>query len=203
MDPTLAPPRPGPTAARPGAPKVFGVLSIVFGSVVLLFSLLGSFSQLAQKDRGQLAGAFMGVGGGDGKGAAAWDKYLSTTRTVTLAQSAIFILLSGGLLIIGIGQLRYRRWARSTSVYWGIAGMVVLGVVVLVNRLIVAPAGRELFDTLARSSKGSFESMLGSMMGSMFTSSWFTIVTVILYAPYPLLLLWFFTRPAIHDAMLD
>ena len=35
--------------------------------------------------------------------------------------------------------------------------MVVLAVVILVNRLIVAPASRELFETLARSSKGSLE----------------------------------------------
>lgn len=190
--------------SRPGAPKAYGVLSIIFGSIVLLFSLLGSCTQLAQKDRGQLTGALMGMGSGDPKGvSAAWDKYMATTRSVGLASSAVYLLMSGGLLIIGIGQLRYRRWARSSSVYWGLAALLVLAVVILVNRLIVAPAGRELFEALSHSSKGSLESMMSSMMGSMFTSSWFMIVTVILYAPYPLLLLATFTRPAIRDAMVD
>src|SRR5262245_32044085 len=103
--------RPFSPTNQTGIPKVFGVLSIVFGALVLLFGLfssaagalpmlIGSLAQKAKGDpqAGPMLEAISAVYGGIG------------------AIGVIQVVMSGLLLAIGIGQLRYRRWARAWSV---------------------------------------------------------------------------------------
>ena len=63
-------------------------------------------------------------------------------------------VMSALLLAIGIGQLRYRAWAQRWSVYWGVAGLVCVALMVAISMLVISPAYAEMFDSLSRLKPG-------------------------------------------------
>ncbi len=118
---------------RSGAPKVFGVLSIIFASIVLLSSSLGMLATLATS-----AATSMGKMVPDPEKAAEVTTMMQPMAKVYQGiglQSAILFVMSALLLAIGIGQLRYRAWAQRWSVYWGAAGLACVGLMVAISLL--------------------------------------------------------------------
>ena len=112
---------------RSGAPKVFGVLSIIFASIVLLFSSAGP-ARDAGDERGRRAWASMRLADPE-KAAEVTTMMRPMAKVYRGHRSAepILFVMSALLLAIGIGQLRYRAWARRWSVYWGAAGLACVG----------------------------------------------------------------------------
>ena len=160
---------------RSAAPKVFGVLSIIFASIVLLFSTLGL-----------LAGAATGAAGGAANlsSSSDADKLAAHAGVKVLegfaVQSLILFVMSALLLAIGIGQLRYRVWARRWSVY------------------------AELFDSASQQIKPGAEA-LGGSMGSLsaVVGGTFAVICIIFYTPYPAMMLLFFTREHVRASMTE
>src|SRR5690349_18673029 len=123
-----------PPAARPtGIPKIFGTLSIVFASLTLLWGLIAlcmlfgavmvdKFDTLVPKD-----------GGSIGEGEKQVFHLLKSIYLGIGLHGVILTVMSSLLLAIGIGQLRYRAWARTWSVYWGIAALVSIGLMAAIN----------------------------------------------------------------------
>lgn len=116
--------------------------------------------------------------------------------------SAIMSVMSGFLLAVGIGQIRYRAWARRWSVYWSIAALISLVVAVGIHLGVVGPGYHEMFDAMTRlpAQQGRPPvdlSALSWLVGGVFAVSW-----VLFYAPYPILMLIFFTRARVRAAML-
>lgn len=110
---------------------MFGVLSIIFSSVVLLGSALGLLGTLASS---ALAGAGNMVP--DADKAAELNAMLAPMARVYQGlglESLILFLMSVLLLAIGIGQLRYRAWARRWSVYWAVAGLACVVLLVVIS----------------------------------------------------------------------
>src|ERR1700738_4415411 len=107
-------------------PRTFGILSIVFASLVLVGSLFGMLgmvvpvmaSHAPPPSRPEDAQAL---------------KMVSTMYLGMGVISCILAVMSGLLLALGIGQLRYRRWAAVWSVRWGI---VALGSIVIMAILL-------------------------------------------------------------------
>jgi hypothetical protein len=194
--PTLAP------HERSEAPKVFGVLSIIFASIVLLCSSMGLLASAASKavqNMGSLASP-------DPEKAAEVSAMMHPLAKVYQGiglQSLILFVMSGLLLAIGIGQVRYRRWARRWSVYWGAAGLVCVALMVAISLLIISPAYGAFFDSLSRMDPGEGHAPMPPSMGAMssFFGGTFAVLSVILYTPYPALLLLFFTREHVRASM--
>jgi hypothetical protein len=184
---------------RSGAPKVFGVLSIIFASIELVLSTIG-----------MLAGAATGAAASLGKLSADADKTAELNAVMhPLAkvyqgfglQSLILFVMSALLLAIGIGQVRYRKWACRWSVYWGGAAIACVAALVAISLLVIAPAYAELFDAAARAKPGS-EGIPGGMSGiSTWFGGTFAVLYVILYTPYPAMMLLFFTRDHVRASM--
>ena len=196
---------PATTAAPQGppssAPKIFGVLSIIFGSLVLLGGLLGACGGLIGRSFGKLGQLGQKVGGQEGEMLERMMTHMGSIYSAIGVQSLIFAAMSGWLLAIGIGQLRYRRWARGQTVYWSAVALVVLVGVVLLNVLWIGPAYEAMFADLQKATpSGALPSQFTSSFGSWFggTSG---VMTVLLYAPYPVLMLIYFTREAVRAAM--
>lgn len=194
------PPPEEPPTHRSGAPKVFGVLSIVFASLVLLFGLMQSCTGLVTRSManiGQLAPD-------DDEKAVQVRKSMSHMATIYSGmgiQGLILALMSGLLLAIGVGQLRYRRWAQQWTVYWSWAAFVAIAAMVAISFLMIGPAYQRFFDAMASSSPtGGMPAGLGSSMSSIFGGTT-GVLTVIFYAPYPILLLIFFSRERIRAVM--
>jgi hypothetical protein len=118
------------------------------------------------------------------------------------AMSFILSVMSGLLLAVGIGQLRYREWARRWSVYWSIAALVSLGVMVGIQMGVIGPGYRSMFDAMA-----NLPGKHGGPPVDLSALSWlfggaFAFSSVLFYAPYPILMLIFFSRDRVRAAML-
>jgi hypothetical protein len=180
---------------RSAAPKVFGVLSIIFSSLVLLFSTLGL-----------LAGAAAGAAGRSTTASSGADRAAEVVGEKILAgfgiQSLILFVMSALLLAIGIGQLRYRAWARRWSVIWGGAALACVVVLAAISILIISPAYADLISSAAN--KPGAEAIPGTM-GDL--SAWlggtFAVMCVIFYTPYPAMMLLFFTRERVRASMTE
>ncbi len=184
------------------APKVYGILSIIFGAITVVVTLF-SGCMAAMMKASPMGVARPGVSGGAAIGEA-YARYFAATHTATIIQTILFIVFSIALLFIGIGQLRYRRWARSASLIWGVGALLGLAATVVVTRVIVSPATTALYDTLQQAyGAGSIEAKVQEMMRGMVSGSVMSVITVVLYAPYPLLLLLQFSRARMREAMRD
>jgi len=181
---------------RSPAPKVFGVLSIIFSSIVLLFSTFGL-----------LAGAAAGAAGHSTAASSDVDRAAEVVGQKILAgfgiQSLILFVMSALLLAIGIGQLRYRAWARRWSVYWGGAALACVAVLAAISILIISPAYADLISSAAHAKQPGTEAL--GAMGDL--SAWlggtFAVMCVIFYTPYPAMMLLFFTRERVRASMTE
>src|SRR5437868_6500185 len=100
---------------RSSAPKVFGVLSIIFASLMLFGSALGLLATAATS-------AIENVGSISSPDAETSEQLNGMMRPMAKVyrgvgiQSLILFVMSALLLAIGIGQLRFRAWACRWSV---------------------------------------------------------------------------------------
>lgn len=164
------------------APKVLGILSIVFGGIVLLMTLVGLTLSGA--------GAFEQLPGVDMGAAKTYMDALEPWATILMMS---MIAMSGALVAIGIGQLKYQRWARTAAIGWSILGLVIVVGLVLHHYLLTVPA----LEVFLSSFGGDNE--VTSMMKGMTGAS--GILSVIMYAPYPIILLVIMRKPAVLEAM--
>jgi hypothetical protein len=189
---------------RSGAPKVFGVLSIIFASVVLLFAAFGLLGTAATSAASSMGSAAAGSDPDKAAEVAAMMQPMAKVYSGIGYQSLILFVMSAALLVIGIGQLRFRAWACRWSVSWGVAGLVCVGLMVAISLLIISPAYADLFEAMGRlKPDGGGGAPVGAGMGGLSAvfGGTFAVLCVILYAPYPALMLLFFTRERVRASM--
>ena len=109
--------------------------------------------------------------------------------------STILTAMSAWLLALGIGQLRYRKWAATWTPRWGI---VALGSLVIMAILVTTTFGSLMGGVNAMEGGVNPEAgkQVGKMIGAVYAS-----MMVLFYAPYPILLLVYFTRDRVRAAM--
>jgi hypothetical protein len=176
----------GANLRRPSSPKVFGILSIIFGSLVGLYSL-------AMMAGGSMWGSMQSWSRSFDGGADPFRDAFEAMSRLYLIQGLVFAAMSFWLLAIGIGQVKYRRWAQRMSVRWSVIALVVLvGVAILQFVLIPQLFGSLRFGEDALSPGAGFERGMATMTA---------VFTIVFYAPYPILLLVFFRKPVVVGAM--
>jgi hypothetical protein len=193
--------------ARPSAgsqvssvPKVFGILSIIFSSLTLLWGLMTSFMVIIPWAIGGLEKSMPGDRPAD------IDVVIRAMKQVYGGLGGIGLILtvmSALLLAIGIGQIRYKSWARPWTVYWSQAALLSIIGMIAISLMVIGPGYRDLLAGAAAQGAaksgatppdmGAFASIFGGTFSGMF---------VFFYAPYPVLLLAFFTREKVRDAMI-
>jgi hypothetical protein len=167
---------------KPSAPRTLGTLSIVFGSIVGVFSLFGLLA-------GTQLGMMMQP---DGSQREAFERYTSEIHGVGLANNAAFLVMSLVLLYIGTGQRKYARWAGAASVKWGMAALCWLAVFAVFHFTVVMPAMDRYLGAISHQLNGM---PLGGIM--KFSS----VLAIAIYAPYPIILIATFRKPHIVAAM--
>jgi hypothetical protein len=174
---------------KPRAPRTLGVLSITFAGIVLFGSSLGLLGLMVP------ALAAHAPAPQRPEEAQAMALMVSMYRTMGII-SGILLVLSALLLVVGIGQLRYRRWAAVWSVRWAIVALGALVVMAII--MVRAPA--ELMQTLTAAAPNppapGQARAAGMALGGIYAA-----MMLFFYAPYPFLLLALFTRPRIREAM--
>ena len=188
----------GPPGVVTAVPKVFGVLSITFASIQLL---LGLFSACGSAFGRSLGGMGSLANTAKMPHMKVMFEYMATIYNYMLIQSIIFVVLSAMLLAIGIGQVKYRAWARAWTVYWTLAAMVALVIILVISFAVVGPLYQKMFEAVAKASpSGALPGALTNNMSTLMGGS-LGVVYLIFYAPYPILLLLFFTKSRVKHAM--
>lgn len=198
-DPAFDATAPAPVATA--VPKVFGVLSIVFGSLMLLGGLIGACTGCVGQGFTGMGSKFPSARGQQQEMVRVMMKHMGTIYAAMGVQSLVFAVMSGWLLAIGIGQVRYRRWACRWAVYWGSTAIVVLLGMIVVSVLWIGPAYSAMFTEISRvAPSGAMPASFGSSLSGLFGSG-SGVLTTIFYGPYPILMLVYFTRDRVRNAM--
>jgi uncharacterized membrane protein len=170
-------------------PRTFGILSIVFASIVLVSSLFGVLGLMvpaliahAPPPRPEDKQAL---------------EFVSRMYTAMGIISVMLAVMSGALLALGIGQLRYRQWAHVWTVRWGI---VALGVVVIMAIVMAKFFTSSIFDVMAQNPNTASDQAAMRGVGNAFGAIYASMI-VVFYAPYPILLMIFFSRRHVRAAM--
>ena len=176
-------------------PVTLGVLSMVFGSLVALYSgfnllfqrfsgsfltSLGQFAASAPRKPGQPDPSLM------------FDKIGAAVKSVAPYTTALLsgkLVFSIALVAIGYGLYKRARWSRSGAIAWGALALVFLAAELMVTIGVVQPrmtaAMQEVFRTMPSGDPGA--AMMQAMQGSQGTIT--IIFNLVLYAPFPVLLL--------------
>lgn len=182
---------PGAVApVRSKIPQVMGILSIVFGSLVALYSIFGLFSTelMMGMPSGPEAEEFDDVFG----------DFMEQARLPQLITGVLMVGMSGALIAIGIGQVKYRRWAAQASVLWGVAALVVLVIIGILQVTMLGPAFQEFFDEIAATEpEAASMAGFGGMVGA------FSLISLAIYLPYPILMIVFFRKRPVVEAMVN
>ena len=186
--------------AVPSSPKVLGILSIIFASLMLLVNLPASCMGFFGSAVTEMGSAFS-TEVQDGEAFQGMMEVVGTIYRVAGIQGLIMLAMSGLLLGIGVGQLKYRRWAAKWSVIWGGMGLGVLAIIAGLMIFVLGPAYERMFEAVALADPEAEKAAemlagFGSMMGG-----WASAIQVIILAPYPILMIVFFRKPNIVQAM--
>jgi hypothetical protein len=189
--------------ARTSAPLVIGILSIVFGGLGLVPAFgYASFEcgravstshdrnddeERTTRDWGPEVG---------GTVLKAWKAWKAVAAPAGLAVAA----LSAVLLAVGIGQLRYRRWARRAAILWAIAALAVLVALVVVFIAVVGPAQSEAMRAMEQARSRLHAVPRFEDLGTMVSFSG-AVILLFSLAPYPIVLLILSTRRFVVEAM--
>jgi len=182
MDPTPMP-MPDPRMVYPyrsTAPRTLGVLSIVFGSIVSVLSLvnilvgksLGLSMQPSHHQREVM------------------EQFSAEVHGWSVAIGLVMLAMSVALVVIGTRQRAYKRSAVRASVIWGVLALAVLVFQVFVQLGVMLPAMERMIDSLPHN-----DLPMGPIMK---VSALFGLA---FYAPYPIVMIMCFRKPSIVAVM--
>jgi hypothetical protein len=170
-------------------PVVLGVLSIVFGALVALWS---AFALLSQRYMSSFSSELMGSMGHRPGGPDPMEMMRKLTE-VQQQLAPVLYTISGGmvalsliLVAVGLGLYRRQPWSRPASLMWAFSALAFIPVRIYLEVAIVQPRMIEVLRQTAASQglpSGMMESMIGMQKGLVM------IVSLIFYAPFPILLL--------------
>lgn len=176
-------------------PVTLGILSMIFGGLVALWSglslVLASFSGTLMRSMGQMtANAPRRPGQPDP--AVLFAKIGEVTKSMAVYTNSIAagkVLFSIALIAIGYGLYKRMRWSRSGAIAWSALALLFLAAELIITIGVIQPrfngAMQEAFGALPPGDPGA--AMMQAMQGSQ---SAITIVTnLVLYSPFPILLL--------------
>ena len=176
-------------------PVTLGILSIIFGSLVALYSgfnlVFSSFSGSLMSGMGQLA-ANAPRRPGQPDPTLLFNKLGEAMKSVmpyTTALMAGKVLFSIALIAIGYGLYKRMRWSRTGAIGWGALALVFLVAELIVTISVIQPrvnaAMQEVFRGMPAGDAGA--AMMQAMQGSQ--SAVTIVVNLVLYSPFPILLL--------------
>lgn len=170
-------------------PVTLGILSIVFGSLVALSNVLKlAVSVLSPTLIGHMGTLMKNLPQRPGQP----DPALVMARTAeAMHQVAPYndaltggkLALSIALIVIGCGMYQRRRWSRSGALGWGVLALLFTFVEAIVMVSIVIPRTAAVMKDVMASDPATLQ--LAQSTQSMGT----LLLTILLYSPFPLVLL--------------
>ena len=170
-------------------PITLGILSIVFGSLLALssvFALIASLgSSLIFGQLGVLVKSLPQKPGHPDAGLilARQAELLRQLAPYNDALSGGKLALSIALIVIGCGMYRRRRWSRTGALGWSVLALLFAAIESIVKVSIIVPRSAALMQDMIAANP-----MMPHDVQS-FASIWSVLMTLLFYAPFPLVLL--------------
>jgi hypothetical protein len=175
-------------------PATLGVLSMVFGSLVGLYSVVGVvFSTIDTSFFGNLGAMARALPPkpGEPDPAVLFGRVQEMMKAIAPYTQALLvgkIVFSAMLIVIGYGLYQRRRWSRSGAIAWSTVALLFTVAEMIVRVGFIQPrVDAAMRDVAAGASNPSSAAMIQALSSS---SSLITAVfTLLVYAPYPTVLL--------------
>lgn len=175
-------------------PQTLGVLSMIFGSLIAVWSVitlgLSSFSSA-------MMGNFAAMGNLPRRPGQPDPQQLMANMKTMMAQIAPYtyslilgrLLLSIALIIIGYALYKRQSRGRSAAIVWSVLALVFVGIEIAINVGIIQPRTMAMVQQmLADMPNGQAgNAMVGAMKGVQGAMT--VIFSLVFYAPYPVVLL--------------
>jgi len=187
-------------------PVILGVLSMVFGGLVGMWSAFGLLTQSFVKDWTKTMGSMMALqphkeGAPDPAAMfASMATVVERLKPYTYAVSGGMFVFSMALAAIGFGLYRRQAWARPASLLWAAAALLFLPFQIYVQVGIVQPAMHEAMMASLANAKfptGLMDTMVGAQRMVAI------IGQVVFYAPFPVILLALMGRSSARNDLLS
>lgn len=178
-------------------PVTLGVLSIIFGGLVALWSAFGLVVNSTDVGSSMMSGMGQLMASaprrpGQPDPSVMMQKMAEVVKEVkpyTTAMTGGKFLFSVALVVIGIGLYKRQRWARSGAIAWGGLALLFLVAEIMVNVGIVQPkmnaAMQQMFAEMPNGemAAGMMKAMGGAQSGIAVVGG------LLFWAPYPIVLL--------------
>jgi hypothetical protein len=176
-------------------PVVLGVLSIIFGALTAVMSLLSAFLMPLFSKLTQLTANLPGQSELQRAQLEAADASFAELGPYVRISSLFFLAMSVALVIVGVGLYRRRAWARRTTIGWAIAGLLLVMGNFIFNAIFLQPHQRAVQHAIyaAHGVTPPFELGPGAQTAMLFLG-------VLMYCAFPAVLLALIgRRSAEHD----
>src|SRR2546421_261572 len=110
------------------APRVLGTLAIIFGAIIAAWSPLSFFVGSLMKGMSSLMSALPQKPGmrDPALDFGAAQAILDAQHGYTQLSAIVMTLMSVALIVIGVGLIKGRAWARKGALGWSVLGLVIL-----------------------------------------------------------------------------
>lgn len=136
--------------------------------------------------------------------AQAWEQYSARRLPLFIGEALTYSSLSLALIAIGLGQFQYRRWARRATLFWSTVALFTVGAqiaaYVLFGRDLALHLLGELQAAIPEGAPPGVQAIKALAAG--FTGPVVNGLRLVLDLPYPLIMLWWFRRPAARQALI-
>jgi hypothetical protein len=179
-------------------PVVLGVLSMVFGGIQLLFSAVSLASApLSKQMIGSMGKALSELPhkAGDPDVGGMFDKLSALTEELklyTYLTAAAMVAFSITLILVGWLLYKRRIQSRKLSVTWAIAALAYLPVQLWIHVKIILPRTQEITRQMLEGTNSPVAGMMDTVSSVQGTMT--VIFYLLLYTPFPLLLIWLMGR---------
>lgn len=107
-------------------PVVLGVLSIIFGAVTGVLSLLSVFIGPMFAKLGEITANLPGQTELQRAQLQASQESFAALSSYIAVSSAVYLAMSVALVVVGVGLYRRRAWARRAAVVWSLVGFLLI-----------------------------------------------------------------------------
>jgi hypothetical protein len=179
-------------------PVILGILSMVFGGLVALYSAAGLWMQSAIKDFGKLGAMLPRRPGGPDPSAAmeALARVAEELKPYTYAITGGMIAFSLALIVVGFGLYKRQAWSRPASLLWSGLALAFIPFQIFVQTHIIQPRMHDAVAKMYEGMPGMGESMLGMQ------TSLTVVLQILFYAPFPVILLILIGRASAKNDLL-